>query len=245
MMISTLRKIKAVLRRCYRQFDLVRKWALLKFVPHMADPKKVFCISSQRTGTTSTGKFLADHGLRLATYSVSRNNNWTRAWFNEKYEAIFKSIDFQYYQAFEDDPWWCLEFYKELNWRFPQARFILFVRDSDKWFDSMLRHSKGKTLGNTEIHSTLYNRQDEFRDQFPNHHKLNETDNLLPLTEEHRKHYKEIYEKRNQAVIDYFQKQTNFIHLRLEDNEKWRKLGDFLQFPVNESYRAHENSSKV
>ena len=237
--------IKPILRQIYRKLNLARKWILMKFMPHLADPNKIFCLSYQRTGTTSTGKFLADHGFRVATFSVSRKNLWTGAWFREKYDKIFSSIDFQYHQAFEDDPWWCLEFYKELNWRFPHARFVLFTRDSDKWFDSMVRHSKGRSLGNTEVHATLYDRLDEFREKFPNYVNPGKADNLLELAEEHREHYKNVYESRNNEVIDFFKERDNFIHLQLEDDDKWNKLGEFLELKVNDSYSAHENNSKA
>ena len=106
---------------------------------------KVFCISYQRTGTTSVGRFFSDHGLKVATYKVNRNNGWTESWFRGDYEAIFRSDDFGIYDIFEDDPWWCLEFYKFLFYRFPDALFVHFQRDADRWFESMIRHSNGAT----------------------------------------------------------------------------------------------------
>ena len=37
---------------------------------------KIFCISFQRTGTTSVGQFFKDHGYLVATNPVSRANDW-------------------------------------------------------------------------------------------------------------------------------------------------------------------------
>lgn len=47
---------------------------------------KIFVISFQRTGTTSTGRFLSDHNYRVATYSISKRNNWTLKWFKGDFE---------------------------------------------------------------------------------------------------------------------------------------------------------------
>ncbi len=128
---------------------------------------KIFCISYQRTGTTSTGQFFKDHGYKVATYGVSKHNAWTQSWLKGDYEKIFKSLHFKNHQVFEDDPWWCTDFYKVLFHRFPKAKFVLLERDADKWFNSMVSHSNGQTLGNTHTHSVLYNRTDEFYNKFP------------------------------------------------------------------------------
>ena len=121
---------------------------------------KIFCISVQRTGTTSVGQFFRDHNFRVATWNDSRKNNWTLNWIKGDHKRIFESRDFKLNQVFEDDPWWCLDFYKILFHRFPNAKFILIERDADRWFDSMVSHSNGKTLGNTHQHTLLYNRLD-------------------------------------------------------------------------------------
>ena len=42
--------------------------------------KKIFCISFQRTGTTSTGQFFIDHGYSVATWAVGKRNKWSVRW---------------------------------------------------------------------------------------------------------------------------------------------------------------------
>lgn len=211
--------------------------------------QKVFCISIQRTGTTSVGDFLEDHGFRVARYSDSRYFNWSHCWHIGDYERIFKSIAFNSFQAFEDDPWWLPDFYKVLFHRFPEAKFILFYRDSNKWFDSLLKHSGGKILGNTHRHCKVYRRLSEYYSRLDNDVDFNPTenqvDNLLSLDGK-REHYKTIYEENNREVIDYFKRfapQSLFV-AKLEDTEKWIKLGQFLGVEVELAYNVHSNKSQ-
>ncbi len=209
--------------------------------------EKVFCISFQRTGTTSVGEFFLKHGFSVATWNVSVKNNWTKYWFEGDYESIFNSTDFKKNTVFEDNPWWCLDFYKILYHRFPKAKFILFTRDSNKWFDSMVSHSNGKTLGNTYVHCKIYDREQEFHHKFPNYLYQNHTiDNLLEIIESNREHYIKLYENRNREVIAFFNRNNNsrLILLKLEDGDKWQKLGLFFKIKVEPLFSIHANASK-
>src|SRR5690554_120318 len=101
---------------------------------------KIFCISTQRNGTTSVGEFFKDHGFKVAGYNYERSMIWSEFRFCGNYEAIFKNEGFKKFQVFEDNPWWENDFYKFLFYRFPNSKFILFTRNPDKWFDSMMNH---------------------------------------------------------------------------------------------------------
>ena len=120
---------------------------------------RIFCISMQRSGTTSVGDFFSSFGYPVARNSIAWKNKWSKHWYNGDYDSIFSSKEFNSYQVFEDDPWWLPEFYKVLYHKFPNAKFILLTRDSESWFNSMLSHSKGKTLGNTKLHCKIYRRE--------------------------------------------------------------------------------------
>ncbi|HUF03560.1 MAG TPA: sulfotransferase [Aridibacter sp.] len=209
--------------------------------------RKIFCISFQRTGTTSVGEFFGSFGFRVATWPVSRANKWTLKWFEGDYESIFNSKDFRDHNVFEDDPWWCLDFYKVLFHRFPASTFVHFTRNSDAWFDSMIRHSNGRTLGNTYRHARIYRRESEFYRKFGSgNYSDDEIDNLLELNESHRRHYIEIYESRNRDIPDFFDRNDpgRLISLRLEDSQKWKKLGGFFDLKVPENLEVHANRSK-
>ena len=208
---------------------------------------KIFCISIQRTGTTSVGRFFGMHGYEVATYGVQSKNEWTNLWFNGEVEKIFSSSDFRSHQVFEDDPWWCGGFYKQLYHRFPAARFVLFERDPDDWFDSMARHSSGRTLGNTYLHCCLYNRLSDFYSEYGDTQAVysRKIDNLMDLKGK-RGHYTDFYRARNEAVVDFFRfnASSRLIHLRLEDELKWQKLGDHFEIDVAPDFDVHANASQ-
>lgn len=212
--------------------------------------KKIFCISYQRTGTTSVGQFFEDFGYKVARYDNKRSTEWSALRFKGDYEHIFNSKSFKQNQVFEDNPWWELDFYKVLFQRFPNSKFILLTRNPDKWFDSMMNHSNGKTLGNTFMHSRLYGREEEFYDKFPKmnyYATLDSIDNLLELNENHREKYTSIYNLRNKEVLDFFNafSQNSLFTCSLEDRAKWSKLGRFFDIKVPEDYEVHMNKSVV
>lgn len=171
-----------------------------------------------------------------------------KTWFDGDYEAIFNSPDFLSSDVFEDGPWGCLDFYKVLFHKFPNSKFVLFTRDSDKWFDSMKSHSKGKSIGNTFRHSRIYNREKEFDEKFGPRYDYNkeDVDNLLELNESHREHYKRVFETRNRDIINFFMAHNpdRLIHCQLEHSGKWQFLGKSLSLTVPKDYDVHENASR-
>lgn len=211
---------------------------------------KIFCISFQRTGTTSVGDFFESYGFKRAGWPETLKNKWGKVYFDGDYEKIYKSSDFKECQVFEDGPWSVGHFYKVLYHRFPKAKFILFTRDADAWFDSMVSHSKGKTLGNTFRHCNIYLREKEYYNFIGDKHDYNNDniDNLLPISEDLREHYKEIYINRNRQAIDFFAAKdptnSRFIHLTLEQKDKWQKLGEYFKLKVDNQLQIHSNKSK-
>ena len=126
------------------------------------DAERVFCLSMQRTGTTSVGKFFRDFGYSWAGWLADEKNDWSVAWYRGDFETIFSSPDFCTANAFEDSPWFLPDFYKILFNRFPRAKFVLFTREPDSWFLSMLRHSGGDVIGHSRIHCKVYRRELEY-----------------------------------------------------------------------------------
>jgi hypothetical protein len=225
---------------------------LLQFLTDPRDKtERVFCISMQRTGTTSVGKFLRDYGFRCVGWSADQTNEWSEAWYEGNYERIFTSLDFTVANAYEDSPWFLPGFYKVLYHRFPNAKFVLFTRDSNSWFQSMEHHSRGNIIGKSRIHAKIYRRELEYFDLL----KMGDfdeeientfgTDKTMKLTG-HADYYKEIYRLHNTEVQDFFQKNApNALHVgQLEDPEKWYKLGKFLGVEVPCGYDCHENASR-
>lgn len=209
--------------------------------------KKIFCISFQRTGTTSVGEFFLQHDYKVARWSVSNRNHWSRKWVEGDHEGIFASEEFRHCQVFEDDPWWCGDFYRVLFHRFPESRFIHFTRDADKWFNSMCNHRttpNGKTIGNTYRHAKLYQRENEYWNVLDGGEPdLDAIDNLLDIGESHRAHYKRIFNDRNREIRKFFRRNdpSRLFSGELEDDEKWQKLGRFVGLEIPAGFELHAN----
>ena len=212
---------------------------------------KVFCISMQRTGTTSVGRFFRDLGFKWAGWPADEKNDWSGSWFDGDYEAIFSSSDFRRSNAFEDSPWFLPGFYKILFNRFPKAKFILLTRDPDAWFQSMVNHSGGDVIGRSRIHCKVYRRELEYFELL-HAGKIDErTENQLHAERMMKlaglaEHYKDVYRLHNIEVQDFFRRRAPAsLHVgALEDPHKWQKLGRFLGAEVPESYESHENASE-
>lgn len=230
-----------------RKLDVKINKFIKKILPN--NRSKIFCISLQRTGTTSTGQFFKDHGYSVATYGLSNKNLWTISYFKGNYEGVFRSKDFRNSQVFEDDPWWLGDFYKVLYHRFPDSKFILLERDVDQWFDSMISHSKGRTLGNTHIHCAQYQRLKEFHELdgiSQDNIYTGVVDNVLPLGEEQREHYTSFYKIRNEEVLLFFHHHDSrrLFNARLDDKDLWQKMGRFFCIDVESAYNIHLNKSE-
>ena len=174
----------------------------------LAKEPKIFCISMQRTGTTSTGKFFKDHGLRWIGWGGDRRNKWSAAWLEKDYDTIFNSFDFKTSNAYEDSPWWMPDFYKVIHQRFPDSKFILLKRDPEKWFKSMMAHSDGNVVGAPNRHCKVYRREDELKeakstgvlsDQRASEHRGNKP---LKITIDHQDHYIKCYLEHYEGAVD-------------------------------------------
>lgn len=204
---------------------------------------KIFCISMQRNGTTSCGRFLKEHGFRVAGYG-QHSAMWTNLWLKGDYNSIFNSSQFRSFQAFEDNPWWFPDFYRVLNSRFPRSKFILFYRDSDEWFDSMLRHKEIKTLVNYYVHNKVYRKLNFYYDKIDNdfYFEPNNYDkhNAIPF-KELKDYYVTVYEEHNREVIEYFKKYApnKLFHCHLKNEDKWKQLSEFLSISMKSGYNIH------
>ncbi|MDD7985953.1 hypothetical protein PQO01_13465 [Lentisphaera marina] len=226
----------------------IKKLFQLSQIKKLENEPKVFCISMQRTGTTSTGQFFRDNGMRCIGWGGDRDNKWSRSWYKNNYQEIFNSIDFRTANAYEDSPWWLPEFYKVLDKEFPQSRFILLERDADKWFNSMKSHSAGNTPGAMAIHSKAYRREDEFTKlkkqgliSKEDEYRI-DGDKAMKVEDSHRQHYIQCYLDHIQGVIEYFKNEPiKLFHGQLEDSGVWKKMGDFLGFDIADNYQAVKN----
>ena len=124
--------------------------------------KKFFCLSLQRSGTKSFGKFANEYlGLKVCSWKESAKNKLSLLWYQRDIEGIYSFIENSGYEAFEDSPWWHGDLYKFLPYKYPDAKFICLHRPASDWFGSMQRHSSNHPLGNAIRHCEIYQRSYE------------------------------------------------------------------------------------
>lgn len=163
---------------------------------------KVFGIGWAKTGTTTLGSCLEILGYRHQgqdldlVYDV-RDGNLKR---------IFSIVD--RFDVFEDWPWVLL--YEELDRRYPGSRFILTVRDTEKWWRSYQNHinTRGARSDIREIRRIIYGFDENLQD---------------------KQAYVERYEGHNAAVLRYFAGRPNdLLILDWEKGHGWPELCRFL-----------------
>lgn len=248
-MINVKHVIKKILIY-FKVINVVKKIILYISIFKYKNEPRIFCISMQRTGTTSVGRFFFDFGFRWAGWPISESNQWSVACYNGNYEEIFSSSDFKINNAFEDAPWFYPGFYKVLYHRFPNAKFILFTRDFDSWYQSMINHSGGDVIGRSVIHCKIYRRELEYFDLLRAGEINEENENRIGTKKTMKlinkaEHYEEIYRLHALEVKDFFKRNSpDSLHVgSLDDPLKWKKLGVFLDIKVPDDYNSHENSS--
>lgn len=207
--------------------------------------QKIFCISHQKSGTTSVGDFFEHFDYRVVRSYEAKRRDWITYWMNRNFEAIFEDPMFKQNQVFEDAPWWFPEFYKVLFHRFPNAVFILMDRDPEEWYQSLLRFGNGENLGDTYIHSRLYGLEYSFhkKNQFAEDISVDWKFDVSKYTE----HYKQKYFLKNYNVKRFFKKKgpERLFYTPLKDPDKWQKLGEFMNIAVPKDFTMHSNKSRT
>ena len=122
------------------------------------------------------------------------------------------------YEALQDVPWAAL--YKELDQTYPGSKFVLTVRDDDKWLNSASKHFKNTDF---KLHEWLYG------------------NGILIGNEElyikrYRKHYKEVKE--------YFKDRKDLLIMDFAKGDGWNKLCAFLDKPIPNEPFPHANKGK-
>lgn len=174
---------------------------------------KVFGIGFHKTGTTSLGR-----ALELLGYRVQGPFGITDPDIGEK--ALDRALELaEQYDAFQDFPWAVL--YKELDQAYPNSKFILTVRPTDDWIDSVARHFGYRT---NPIRTWIYG---------------------VGYPKGHEDVYIERYEKHNREVLDYFEdRPDDLLVLRVTEGEGWEKLCPFLGKDLPETNFPKANTTK-
>jgi hypothetical protein len=97
---------------------------------------KIFCIGFHKTGTSSMGKLFRRLGYAAQGSYKTRDAEFVARLARRELAELFGIANGA--QAFHDNPW--PVFYRELDQRFPDSRFILTLRDPASWIRSAVNH---------------------------------------------------------------------------------------------------------
>ncbi len=176
---------------------------------------KVFGIGFHKTGTKSLAK-----ALRVLGFTVTGPNNFRDRDIAGTYRDIARSLSAEF-DAFQDNPWPLV--YREMDRQWPDAKFILTVRDGPAWYASQLEHFRG---GTTPMRELVYG--PGFGDPRGN-----------------EAHYLQRIEMHNLAVRTYFQDRPGkLLEMNITEGDGWDMLCDFLDRPVPERAFPHRNRSQ-
>jgi len=177
---------------------------------------KIAGIGWHKTGTTTLCHCLREFGYHHRSWEPEDFELWKEG----KLERLMSLAG--EYDSCDDFPWPFL--FRELDERFPGARFILTRRrDSEKWFRSICKHAD--RTGPLKYREWVYGHD---------------------MPHGHRERFIDMYEGHNEAVRAYFaQRPGDLLEACWEDGDGWRELADFLGLEAPECPFPHANRSPL
>jgi hypothetical protein len=116
---------------------------------------KIFIIGFNKTGTVSLSTFFERNGVRTLHWeggvlarNMQANISAGRAPISKRYDRIRVFADMEYVDhTCEKSPIYiAVDNFKLLDAAYPDAKFILNIRDVDNWIKSRNRHGRGRYL---------------------------------------------------------------------------------------------------
>lgn len=175
---------------------------------------KIFGIGFHKTGTKSLAAALAGLGYSVHGPGFARDAAVCSS-FQSLQAAAWPLID--QFDAFQDNPWPIL--WRELAVAYPQAKFILTLRDEEQWYSSALRYFGEQQ---TPMRALIYG-----------------ADAASPVGKKQR--YIERFRQHNAEVLDFFQDAENFIALDVSSSDAYNRLRLFLGHEATNQSFPHCN----
>ena len=227
-----------------RRFKLIQNIRAARKIPSLPsdspfEAEKVFCIGLGKTGTTSLERALGDLGYQLGDQANAESLLPAYAIRNFKPIVEFCLTA----DAFQDAPFSYPFTYIALDQSFPNAKFILSVRDNaEQWYRSLIRFH-----GNLFANGRIPTKEDLMSWHNPNVWKANR---ILVNTPEDDLYHKpsliSYYERHNADVRDYFRHKSNFLEINISDQGAYERFCRFLgKAPAAESFPKLNVSSPL
>jgi hypothetical protein len=202
---------------------------------------KVFCIGMGKTGTTSLEAFFKQLGFVVGNQSVGES--LLEHWAARNFDPIIGFVNSA--QVFQDIPF-CLPFtFSALDRAFPDAKFILSVRDDpEEWYSSLVRFTTN-LVGKGRVPTADDLRTFHHRSPGWIFHALKLIYGVSEEDPFEKSRLIQVYETHNETVRDYFRHRAqSLLTIKLADPEAAQKIMNFLGMPYRGEIMPHLNRSR-
>ncbi len=173
---------------------------------------KVFGIGFHKTATSSLAASLYMLGYNVTGYFGVHDPDIANKVYDQAYELADR------FDAAQDTPWPVL--YEALDKRYPNSKFVLTTRPSDRWIRSVVKHFKHYRI---PAHQWIYG---------------------VETAAGNEETYIRCYEAHNRAVVEYFAKRpSDLLVMDITKGDGWDKLCPFLGVDVPPIPFPSQNSS--
>lgn len=186
---------------------------------------KVFCVGSNKTGTSSIELAIKQLGFSPMpedkTYGLYLGNGLNHS--KENMITFFKHFELRKYtyDFFSDIPFSLSGSHKMLYEIFPESYFILLIRNAEKWFCSVLNWIK--RLECQAVYNWIWDTE---------------------FTLSNKTEIIDRYHKRNNGIIQFFNQSSRFLLLDINEKNRYKKLCEFLNKDIIDKPFPHKNQSQ-
>lgn len=213
--------------------------------------QNLICLGLNKTGTTSF-----KHNMELLGYNTMDENIGHQYLLPDVYHGDLNStkslLDNERFNLYEDIPFSLPKIYEKIYDYRPNDIYVLTIRNSDDEFvDSFLRYYEEKIhtkeLINSDHNNVFKHNYFNFKDIWLNnlfytyftYYELENNKNI-------KKTIKEVYNKHNEDIINFFSKKigSNFMVINVSKNGELKRLTNWLGIKNNEENFVWINKTK-
>lgn len=205
---------------------------------------KIFCIGFNKTGTTTIEKVLNDFNIKLGSQQEAEMlmPNWNIRDF-KAIERYVKSAT-----AFQDIPFSLPYTFIALEQKFPNAKFILTVRDdADQWYNSIVKfHSKLWSSG-SEVPTVNELKNANYRYKGLAYEYIKQVFNTPDDDLYNKPILTSTYINHNNQVKDYFRSNPEkLIVINTSNKKDYFRLCEFLnEKPIHDNFPWENKTSDI
>jgi len=212
-------------------------------------PKKIFVIGLNKTGTTSVKKALVDFGYVVADQFDAEI--LSEDVLSGNYRGLKKYLKTA--EVFQDLPFATRGLFRYLYKLYPDSKFILTIRDENKWFNSLNQFMEKRLNNEGFIVQDVIKVKDtlNLKYRYPSfdyilgkkiwHAGKSYVDNDEPLFDYELCNF--YFISHINEVKSFFKDKNNLLVLNIEDDEAYGKLCNFLGKEKQYSMLPHENKT--